>query len=74
MADILYITVPCYNEEEVINETVKQLTTKMESLIKLAKIDENSKIIFIDDGSKDNTWNIIETFHKNNKMGKDGCQ
>ncbi len=57
----LSIIVPCYNEEEVLEETSAQLISLIEGLIRSSKVDDNSTIYFIDDGSKDSTWNIIET-------------
>lgn len=66
MADILYVVIPCYNEEEVIRETVSRLTEKVNSLIKKEMIDGDSRILLVNDGSKDATWSIIgELFGKN---------
>lgn len=64
MNNILYIVIPCYNEEEVLGETSKQMSSKLLSLIKTDKIDKKSKILFVDDGSKDKTWSLIEQFQK----------
>lgn len=64
----LYIVVPCYNEEEVLNETSRRLQEKMTRLIEENKISKESKVLFVDDGSKDKTWNIIEELHKKDKM------
>jgi len=58
------ILIPCYNEEEVINETAKRLRDKISNLVKAHHIHPDSKIIFIDDGSRDRTWQIIEELHK----------
>lgn len=66
--NILYIVVPCYNEEEVLPETTKILTKKVDKLIKDKNINKNSKILFVNDGSKDNTWNIIKDNSKENKL------
>lgn len=55
----VFIVVPCYNEEEVINETVRQLNAKLERLYKTKKISEQSKILLVDDGSRDKTWEKI---------------
>ena len=66
--NILYIVVPCYNEEEVLSETIKLLTKKVDELIKDNKINKNSKILFVNDGSKDNTWKIIKDNSKTNKL------
>ena len=59
--EILYITVPCYNEEEVLPETSKRLKKKLTELIQSAGISEKSRILFVDDGSKDQTWSYIRT-------------
>ncbi len=56
----LSIVVPCYNEEEVLPETAKRLTGLLGRLQHSGKISENSKIYFVDDGSKDRTWEVIE--------------
>ena len=60
MSDILYIVVPCYNEQEVLPETSKRLYDKMTALREQQKIDEKSRILFVNDGSKDPTWRLIE--------------
>jgi len=64
----LYVVIPCYNEEEVIYETTKRLAVKMKKLISNNKISKVSKIMYVDDGSKDKTWNIIENTCKSDKM------
>jgi glycosyltransferase involved in cell wall biosynthesis len=64
----LYIVVPCYNEEEVIRETQKRLNAKLSTLINNEMILPNSKVIFVDDGSKDDTWKIINEIHKNDNL------
>ena len=56
------IVVPCFNEIEVLPETTKMLLGKLQQLIGENIISENSKIFFIDDGSKDNTWGLIEKY------------
>ncbi len=61
---ILYLVVPCYNEEEVLPETSKRLREKMRSLIEKGKIAKDSKILFVNDGSKDRTWEMIEELHQ----------
>jgi len=68
MEPILYLVIPCYNEEEVLPTTSKVLKEKMDNLIKTKLISKKSKILFIDDGSKDNTWNIIEELNNNDKL------
>jgi glycosyltransferase involved in cell wall biosynthesis len=57
---ILTIVVPCFNEEEVIKETVTELTTVLLDLIEELLISQDSKLLFVDDGSKDRTWELIE--------------
>ncbi len=56
----LSIVVPCYNEEEVLEETAKQLLALVNEMTMSKLISEESSIYFIDDGSKDRTWQIIE--------------
>lgn len=56
----LYIVVPCYNEEEVLEETTKRLKEKLNDLIKSKKINKNSKVMYVNDGSKDKTWKLIK--------------
>lgn len=58
----LYIVIPCYNEEEVLPITAPLFREKILHLIQLKKIAENSKVLFVNDGSKDRTWEIIKTF------------
>ena len=60
------IVIPCYNEEEVLPETAKRLSAIMQKLIDDNNISEKSKIVFVDDGSKDNTWTMIEKFNSEN--------
>lgn len=62
MENKLTIVVPCYNEEEVLPETVKELTTIVTKLIDSKKISENSKILFVNDGSQDQTWELIRKY------------
>ena len=59
----LYILVPCYNESEVLPLSSKVFLNKLRQLIDDSKVNENSKVAFVDDGSKDNTWEIIEKLH-----------
>lgn len=62
----VYFVIPCYNEEEVLPETVKRLTAKLHSLIESGLADENSRMLFVDDGSKDKTWSLISQFSTEN--------
>ena len=66
--EILYVVVPCYNEEEVLTETTKRLKEKLESLIKDKKISNKSRVMYINDGSKDDTWNLIEEISNKEKL------
>ena len=60
MITVLYLVVPCYNEQEVLPETASRLRAKLEALTRAGKIDDKSRILFVDDGSRDDTWRIIE--------------
>ena len=60
---ILYLVIPCYNEQEVLPETSRRLKEKMESLMDRNMISRDSKIMFVNDGSKDRTWEMIEELH-----------
>lgn len=61
--DILYMVLPCYNEEEVLPETSRQLKEVMYGLMDAGKISRDSKVMFVNDGSRDRTWSIIEELH-----------
>ena len=66
MSCILYLVVPCYNEEAVLPDTAAALERKYQTLTKQGKISRESRILFVNDGSRDGTWRIItELFHKN---------
>lgn len=64
MPEILYIVIPCYNEEEMLPITAKALIDKMKSLMDSRKISPKSKVMLVNDGSKDKTWEIIEDLHR----------
>ena len=64
----LYLAVPCYNEEEVLYDTTEKLLAKFGQLISQGKISRNSRIMYIDDGSKDRTWQIICELHEKNSL------
>jgi glycosyltransferase involved in cell wall biosynthesis len=66
MRNILYIVVPCYNEEAVLPETSKRLLEKYKELTEEKLISEESRIVFVNDGSKDSTWEIISRLHDEN--------
>lgn len=73
MKPILYIVIPCYNEEKVLPITSKMFLEKIETLIKKEKINEKSSILFVNDGSKDSTWEIIHKLSKENSHYKGIC-
>ena len=64
----LYVVVPCYREEEVLPETSKRLKEKLTALIAQGKISPRSRILFVNDGSKDRTWPIIEELHASDRI------
>ncbi len=70
----LYIIIPCYNEQEVLPITAPLFLNKIEELIALEKIDENSKIMFVNDGSRDSTWDIICGLSRENPHYVGICQ
>lgn len=65
---VLSIVVPCYNEQEVIDETAKQLSVVLTDLIKDGSVSSKSFILFVNDGSKDETWEKISVLHKSNPL------
>ena len=65
--NILYIVIPCYNEEDVLEETTKRLKVKMNKLVENKIISNKSKVLFVNDGSKDKTWKLIESIEKKEK-------
>lgn len=68
MKETLYLVIPCYNEEEVLHETSKRLLEKITTMMKKELISKESKIMFVNDGSKDKTWDIIEELHEQNDI------
>lgn len=67
MPEKLYIVIPCYNEESVIRETIKRLTRKLDTMVEASLIHSDSRIMLVNDGSKDNTWSIIEELFASNQ-------
>lgn len=61
-APVLYLVVPCYNEQEVLTDTAEKLAHKLTQLIDAGKISERSRIAFVNDGSSDRTWEIIRAY------------
>ena len=68
MEEILYIVVPCYNEEEVLPETSRRLREKLEALMAAGTISRDSRVLFVNDGSKDRTWDIIRSLHESDPL------
>ena len=66
--ETLYVVIPCYNEEAVLLETTRRLKEKFEKLIKDKKISKKSKVMYVDDGSKDSTWSLIKKINKNKTL------
>ena len=66
--DRLYLVVPCYNEEEVLPETVRRLTDKLRRMEEKGLVSGDSRILLVDDGSRDRTWELICGFHRENPV------
>ena len=64
----LYLAIPCYNEEAVLRDSAAKLLRKYETMMTEHKITFDSRIVFIDDGSRDRTWQIIEELHGENPV------
>lgn len=64
MQPVLYIVIPCYNEEKVLPITAPMFLKKIQDLSAAGKISQDSRVLFVNDGSKDNTWNIIKNLSK----------
>ena len=65
---IIYFVLPCYNEEECLKTTYKSLNEKYQTLLEAKKISKDSKIVFVDDGSKDKTWPVIAELSENKNV------
>lgn len=68
MDKTLYLVIPCYNEEAVLHETEHRLTLKMNQMIEADLISADSKMVFVNDGSRDATWSIIRELHVKNPL------
>ena len=68
MENVLYLVIPCYNEEEVLPETAVRLKEKLHGLMGQGRIDPRSRIIFVNDGSRDRTWEIIRELHEQDRI------
>lgn len=60
MSSVLYIVIPCYNEEEVLPETSKRILDKLQRMVKAGICSDDSRVLFVDDGSRDQTWSMIQ--------------
>ena len=67
MASVLYIVIPCYNEQEVLPITAPMFLEKLNQLATDGKISDDSRVLFVNDGSKDETWNIISELAEKDK-------
>ena len=65
---ILYIVIPCFNEEEVLKETTKRLKIKLKKLLKEKIISTKSRVMYVNDGSKDKTWSIIKEINQKENL------
>ena len=68
MDNTLYIVVPCYNEEEVLPETSRRLKNKLKQLADAGKISPKSRVLFVNDGPRDRTWELISQLHENDPI------
>ncbi len=68
MQPTVYLVIPCYNEEEVLPETVRRLTEKLRKMRQAGLAGEKSRMLFVDDGSKDRTWELISAFSGENPL------
>ncbi len=73
MKPVLYIVIPCYNEQEVLPITSVQFEEKIRTLIEKGKIADSSKVLFVNDGSKDETWNIIKKLSEGSDVFEGIC-
>lgn len=67
-ADKLYVVVPCYNEEAVLPETTRRLGEKLHAMMAAGSISADSRVLFVDDGSRDRTWELIEQAHAQDEL------
>lgn len=68
MSKKLYVVIPCYNEEEVLLETAKRMKIKMHAMMDDNLVSEDSRVVFVNDGSRDKTWQMIEELHNEDKL------
>ena len=70
---VLYIVIPCYNEQEVLPVTSGMFLEKIKSLIEKGRVAPESRVVFVNDGSKDNTWNLIQELAKSDAHFEGVC-
>ncbi len=73
MNNVLYVVIPCYNEEEVLPETTRRLKEHMAGLIAAGKISPKSHVVLVNDGSKDKTWELITQIHESDPLFSGVC-
>ncbi len=66
--DTIWLVIPCYNEEEVIEQTASKLRNIINDLVNRKKISKQSRIAMVNDGSKDSTWKIIESLYRDDPI------
>ena len=66
IGNTLILVVPCFNEEDVLPDTTKELTDLLKRLIQESLVSEESRILYVNDGSKDFTWKLICQYHRDN--------
>jgi len=64
----LYVVIPCYKEEAVLPETARRMKIKMRALMDSGRISDRSRVMFVNDGSKDRTWEIIRELHEGDRL------
>lgn len=64
----LYIVVPCYNEEAVLPETARRLKDKLNALVQTGKVSAKSRVLLVNDGSRDGTWAVIQRLHREDPL------
>ena len=68
MRERLYVVVPCCNEEDVLRETTRRLKAKLGQMMEAGWIDSSSKVLYVNDGSQDRTWELIEEIHREDPL------
>ena len=68
MQELLYLVIPCYNEQEVLPETARRLAQKLGGMAAAGTISPHSRVLLVDDGSRDGTWQLIQQLHRQNPL------